>query len=258
MKPSRSKRRPTIAGGSPRKANRRWSSRIDSYGRSVTTADREFAVAFRKASSIEEYAVICGGPDVSDARRRARSPARSPPQHARRSGPNQPPAWDPLPIATPITYWAKDFDTLMDSPIAAGNLTIQTFSVDGSRHHLVDIGNAIDLVNWDGSRKIADLEKMVQETRNFWGFLPFDDYYFLNKVTSRRRWRARTFELDADPHRPARAPVERRGTPPPLDEFRRPRILPHLQRQTTAADRTRPVRLRTRPPHQRPVGRAKA
>ena len=130
----------------------------------------------------QEYAVICGGPTyltLVDQLDR--------PHEVRLSLPSQ---WSksasglaPAPDSFAHHYGAKDFDTLMDSPIAAGNLSIHTFVVNGSRHHLVDIGTAADLVNWDGAKKIADLQKMVQETHNFWGFLPFNDYYFLNKIT---------------------------------------------------------------------------
>jgi predicted metalloprotease with PDZ domain len=65
----------------------------------------------------------------------------------------------------------------VDSPIVAGNPTVHEFQVEGSRHFLVDIG---ETGQWDGGRAAHDLEKIVRETRRFWGFLPFQRYYFLN------------------------------------------------------------------------------
>ncbi len=74
-------------------------------------------------------------------------------------------------------YRAEDYDTLVDSPIVAGNPSVHEFQVKGSRHFLVDIG---ETGQWDGRRTAGDLERIVRETRRFWGFLPFQRYYFLN------------------------------------------------------------------------------
>ena len=58
-----------------------------------------------------------------------------------------PPAWkasvSALPNApggAPNHYLAADYDTLVDSPIVAGNPAIHTFTVDGKPHHLVLAG----------------------------------------------------------------------------------------------------------------------
>jgi predicted metalloprotease with PDZ domain len=77
----------------------------------------------------------------------------------------------------PNQYSAPDFDTLVDSPIVAGSPDVHEFEVDGSKHSLVDIG---DVGSFDGQRAAADLRRVVEETRHFWGFLPFKNYYFLN------------------------------------------------------------------------------
>ena len=74
-------------------------------------------------------------------------------------------------------YRATDFDALVDSPIVAGTLDIRQFVVDGSTHVIADAGEYPD---WDGDEAATDLEKMVRETRRFWGFLPFERYVFLN------------------------------------------------------------------------------
>jgi predicted metalloprotease with PDZ domain len=84
---------------------------------------------------------------------------------------------DPAPDGKPDHYRAADYDTLVDSPILAGNPSVHEFAVDGSPHYLVDIGN---IVQWDGQKAALELEKIVKENCRFWGSLPFKNYYFLN------------------------------------------------------------------------------
>ncbi len=84
-----------------------------------------------------------------------------------------PPSADGL----PNHYRAEDYDTLVDSPIVAGNPSVHEFEVDGSKHLLVDIG---ELGSWDGEQAVHELEKIVGENRRLWGFLPFKRYLFLN------------------------------------------------------------------------------
>jgi predicted metalloprotease with PDZ domain len=79
--------------------------------------------------------------------------------------------------AEPHRYLASDYDTLVDSPIVAGNLDRHAFDVAKSRHELVDVG---ERTGWDGARAARDLEPMVQSVRRLWGSLPFDHYLFLN------------------------------------------------------------------------------
>jgi predicted metalloprotease with PDZ domain len=86
-------------------------------------------------------------------------------------------ALDPAPDGMPNHFRAEDFDTLVDCPIVAGNLSVHAFEVDGSKHYLVDAG---DFGSWDGEKAARELEKIVRENRRFWGFLPFKKYYFLN------------------------------------------------------------------------------
>jgi predicted metalloprotease with PDZ domain len=73
-------------------------------------------------------------------------------------------------------FRAADFDTLVDSPIVAGNLEVHEFEVNGSRHLVVNAG---DFAGWDGRRAAADLEELVREHHRMWGFLPFKRYVFL-------------------------------------------------------------------------------
>jgi predicted metalloprotease with PDZ domain len=81
---------------------------------------------------------------------------------------------------SPNTYVAPDFDTLVDSPIVAGNPDVHEFTVDGKRHYLV---NTPASPTFDGARAAKDLERLVQEQRKMWGMLPYDKYLFLNMVT---------------------------------------------------------------------------
>jgi predicted metalloprotease with PDZ domain len=81
------------------------------------------------------------------------------------------------PDGLPNHFRAADYDTLVDSPIVAGNPAVHEFAVDGAKHYLVDIG---EFGAWDGAKAAASLEKIVAETRRFWGFLPFKTYHFLN------------------------------------------------------------------------------
>ena len=95
-----------------------------------------------------------------------------------------PPQWkramsglDAAPGGNPNHFRAADYDTLVDSPIVAGDLSVREFEVEGSKHLLVDAG---DFKKWDGARGAQDLEKVVRETRRYWGLLPFKRYVFLN------------------------------------------------------------------------------
>ena len=95
-----------------------------------------------------------------------------------------PPQWkramsslDVAEVGNPNHFRAKDYDTLVDSPIVAGDLSVREFNVQGSRHQLVDAG---DYKKWDGGQGAKDLEKIVRETQEYWGIRPFNRYVFLN------------------------------------------------------------------------------
>ena len=80
-------------------------------------------------------------------------------------------------------YVAPDFDTLVDSPIVAGNPQVHEFSVDGKPHYLVNEG---DTSEFDAARAVKDLEAIVREHRRFWGALPYDKYVVLNVIVPNR------------------------------------------------------------------------
>lgn len=81
----------------------------------------------------------------------------------------------------PNSYRARDFDTLVDSPIVAGsNLALHQFSVGGKPHILVNVGEG---GIFDGASAARDLERIVQAQEKFWGSLPYDKYVFFNLLT---------------------------------------------------------------------------
>ena len=82
------------------------------------------------------------------------------------------------PGSEPLSFVARDFDELVDSPIVAGTLERQTFTVGSSSYALVvPSGNA----SWDLQRASDDLAKIVATQQTFWGTDPLDrEYLFFN------------------------------------------------------------------------------
>ena len=80
-------------------------------------------------------------------------------------------------------YRARDYDTLVDSPIMAGDLAVYEFAVEGKPHYLANLGEG---GVWDGDRSAADVAKIVEEQVKFWGVVPYDSYSFLNAITEGR------------------------------------------------------------------------
>jgi len=77
-------------------------------------------------------------------------------------------------------YRAPDYDTVVDSPIVIGNPAVYDFDVDGKKHSLVNVGEG---GVFDGARAARDLEAIVKQDRQLWGFLPYDRYVFFNMIT---------------------------------------------------------------------------
>lgn len=82
--------------------------------------------------------------------------------------------------SAPHSYAARDFDTLVDSPILAGNPTLHEFTVSGKPHILASVGGG---GVFDGASAARDLERIVKAQENFWGSLPYDKYVFFNLLT---------------------------------------------------------------------------
>jgi predicted metalloprotease with PDZ domain len=94
-----------------------------------------------------------------------------------------PPAWtramtglDDAPDGRPNHFRAADYETLVDSPIMAGDLRVRDFVVDGKRHYVAGGG---DIAQWDDATTARELATFVEECRRFWGFLPYNKYVFL-------------------------------------------------------------------------------
>ena len=81
---------------------------------------------------------------------------------------------------SPHTFVAPDFDTLVDSPIVAGNPAVHEFVVSGKPHYLVNVNEP---AFWDVQRSVADVRKIVEQNERFWGGLPYDKYVFFNLLT---------------------------------------------------------------------------
>ena len=77
-------------------------------------------------------------------------------------------------------YVAADYDTLVDSPIVAGSPHVHEFLAGAKPHSLV---NVADGGAWDGETAAADVRRIVEAQRAFWGDLPYDKYVFINMVT---------------------------------------------------------------------------
>ena len=89
-------------------------------------------------------------------------------------------ALPPAPGGRTNSYRAADFDTLLDSPIVAGKPAVYEFTVAGTQHYLVNVGED-DL--WDGARAAEDVERLVREQHKLWRSIPYDRYVFLNLIT---------------------------------------------------------------------------
>ena len=88
-------------------------------------------------------------------------------------------ALPPAPDGGPHSFRAADFDTLVDSPIIAGNPATYPFAVDGIPHALVNFGEG---GVWDGPTSAADVERITREQHRTWGFFPYGRYLFLNML----------------------------------------------------------------------------
>ena len=120
-----------------------------------------------------------------------------------------PPSWKDVAMALPNGsggarhFVAADFDTLVDSPIIAGDLAIYRFDTGGKPHWLANLNEA---GLWDGPRSATDTQKIVEANLKLWGSLPYPRYVFMNAIVESggglehkdstllmtNRWRTRT------------------------------------------------------------------
>ena len=73
------------------------------------------------------------------------------------------------------TFFAKDFDTLVDSPFEIGCHELREFEVLGKNHELAIWGEG----NYQVDRMIQDTKKIIQVEADLFGGLPYDRYVFL-------------------------------------------------------------------------------
>ncbi len=80
------------------------------------------------------------------------------------------------PDRLPNHFRATDYETLVDSPILAGNPIVREFRVADVPHYVVAVG---EIDGWDADAAARDLARYVDEVRRFWGTLPYAKYDFL-------------------------------------------------------------------------------
>lgn len=86
-------------------------------------------------------------------------------------------ALPPHPDGPAHRYLAPDVDTLIDAPLVLGNPDVRLFDVDGVPHHLVTLGHPGP---WDHERAVSDVEQLADGIVDFWGEIPYPEYWFLN------------------------------------------------------------------------------
>ncbi|MGE4055597.1 MAG: M61 family metallopeptidase [Vicinamibacterales bacterium] len=84
------------------------------------------------------------------------------------------------PDGRPHHYLAPDYDTVVDSPILAGNPSQYSFTVAGASFTLVNEGEA---GVWDGAASARDVEAIVRAAERIWRGMPFDRYLMFNMIT---------------------------------------------------------------------------
>ncbi|MCS6815685.1 MAG: peptidase M61, partial [Cyanobacteria bacterium] len=84
------------------------------------------------------------------------------------------------PVSSAHTFYAPDFDTLVDSPVEIGTHTLLQFEVLGKPHELAIYGKG----NLDPSQVITDISRVIETEAELFGGLPYDRYVFLLHLSS--------------------------------------------------------------------------
>lgn len=74
---------------------------------------------------------------------------------------------------------ASNYDELVDSPIVLGDIDIQSEEISGVMHYLATVPNDA----WDTKKAMQDAAKIVKTEQDFWGQVPYKQYWFLNLLT---------------------------------------------------------------------------
>jgi len=78
------------------------------------------------------------------------------------------------------TFFVPDYDILVDSPIEVGNQALHTFFVD-NKEHTVSINSR---ENFDWTRLVDDIKKIVEATYPVFGEIPYNRYMFLIDISA--------------------------------------------------------------------------
>ncbi len=78
------------------------------------------------------------------------------------------------------TFYASDFDTLVDSPFEIGQQELYEFEVLGKPHKLAIWGTG----NAQPDHLISDIDKIIVEEAEMFGGLPYENYLFLLHLSS--------------------------------------------------------------------------
>lgn len=74
---------------------------------------------------------------------------------------------------------AKNFHELVDSPVVLGDIDIVAEEISGVPHYLA----TIPYEGWDTKKAMSDASKIVKIEQEFWGEVPYKQYWFLNLLT---------------------------------------------------------------------------
>lgn len=75
----------------------------------------------------------------------------------------------------PTTFTAPNYDYLADCPLEIGTQEDFEFEVDGKRHIISILGEAV----YNKDTLVNDFRKIVEENLKFWGRLPYEKYVFI-------------------------------------------------------------------------------
>lgn len=78
-----------------------------------------------------------------------------------------------------FTFWAANYDLLVDSPFEVGTHPVYAFEVDGKPHELAVWGKG----NFEPQRAIADMQRIIATEASLFGGLPYDRYVFILHLT---------------------------------------------------------------------------
>jgi len=78
----------------------------------------------------------------------------------------------------PLTFFAPSVGILIDDPIFIGKFKSWSFAVDGVPHQVI-YWPLPNTTAFDETKLVSDIQKLVKETSEFFGRLPYRDYIFM-------------------------------------------------------------------------------